>query len=88
MKIRTQADDFFNAYRVLRESNDTLFAQAQKTGEKVPVDSKAFGALPAMGPSVVCLAFSVELYVKDLHFALNNKAPRGHSILKLYAKLP
>ncbi len=45
-------------------------------------------SLTIMGPSVVCLAFAVELYLKDLHFALTSKAPRGHNIKKLFEKLP
>ncbi len=44
--------------------------------------------LAIMGPSIVCLAFSVELYMKDLHFALEGKAPFGHNIYKLFKKLP
>jgi len=44
-----------------------------------------------MGPSIVCLAFSVELYIKDVYFALGIKAPSGrdgHNILKLFGGLP
>lgn len=79
-----QADDFFNAYLVLKENNEAFFESAGKTHEK----AKAFGALPTMGPSVMNLAFSVELYIKDLHFALKGKAPRGHNIFKLFQALP
>lgn len=68
-KIRMQADDFFNAYRVLEKNYDTA-------------------TLSIMGPSVVCLAFSLELYLKSLHFSLTGKAPRGHNIFKLFEKLP
>ncbi len=42
----------------------------------------------AMGPGVVCLAFAVELYIKDVYFALKLKPPRSHKILKLYDDLP
>ena len=44
-----------------------------------------------IGPSVVCLAFSIELYFKDLYDALKIKPPRGkdgHDILKLFEELP
>ena len=41
-----------------------------------------------MEMDIVCLAFSVELYIKDLHFALEDKAPRGHDIIKFFEKLP
>jgi HEPN domain-containing protein len=44
--------------------------------------------LAIMGPSVVCLAFAVELYLKDLHIVLTGKAPRIHNINKLFEKLP
>lgn len=45
-------------------------------------------SLVIMTPSVVNLAFALELYIKDLHFAIKGKAPRGHSILQLYKSLP
>ena len=41
-----------------------------------------------MGVDIVCLAFSVELYIKDLHLAIVRKVPRGHNIFKLFKKLP
>lgn len=63
--IRIQADDFFNAYKVLKNNKELL-----------------------VGPSFVCLAFSVELYFKELHSALKGNAPRGHNIFKLFEKLP
>lgn len=44
--------------------------------------------LAVMGPSIVCLAFAVELYLKDLHVILTGKAPRIHNIYKLFEKLP
>ncbi|MBP9050440.1 MAG: hypothetical protein KBF91_04410 [Alphaproteobacteria bacterium] len=87
-RIRIQADEFFNAYRVLGESNAAFLDQVEKSDGKPQISAKAFGSLPAMSPSIVCLAFSVELYIKDLHFALEGKAPRGHNILKLYQGLP
>ena len=39
-------------------------------------------------PAIVNLAFALELYIKDLHYALNKKIPRGHNILELFKKLP
>lgn len=39
-------------------------------------------------PSVVCLAFSIEVYIKDLFDVLGEKQQRGHDILKLFKKLP
>lgn len=83
-----QADDFFHAYQVLKDSHDAALDNFEKLDGKPLVSKAAFGGFPAMGPSVVCLAFSVELYMKDLHVVLRGKAPRGHNFLKLYKKLP
>lgn len=83
-----QADDFFNAYKLLRENNEVIFSQFQKSDKNLRTGTKASAAIPAIGPSVVCLAFAVELYIKDLHFVLKGKAPRGHNIFKLYEGLP
>ncbi|WP_417455296.1 HEPN domain-containing protein [Kiloniella sp.] len=63
-RVKYQADDFFEAYQVLKKHNK-------------------FGS-----PSVVNLAFAVELYIKDLHFTLLGNIPRGHNILELYRELP
>ena len=54
---------------------------------------KAYEVLAKTGielssPAIVNLAFSVELYIKDLHFALKGEAPRGHNILELIRELP
>ncbi len=87
-QIRMQADDFFHAYQVLKESTDATMSKLDKLAGKPLVSKTAFGGYPTLGPSVVCLAFSVELYMKDLHFALKDKAPHVHNILKLYTKLP
>lgn len=83
-----QADDFFNAYRILKESNEALIDRLAKLRGRPLVSKSAFGSAPAMGVNIVCLAFSIELYLKDLHFTVNRKVPRGHNIVKLYEKLP
>lgn len=91
IEIRLQADDFFNAYRILSESNEAAINKLSKLAGKPLVSDKAFGSFPTMSPSVVCLAFAVELYIKDLYQALKIKPPRGpdgHNILKLYEGLP
>lgn len=85
--LQEHAEHFFNAYEVLRESNETLIHRLSKSSEKRP-EAKIFGVRPAMGIDVVCLAFSVELYIKNLHYVLTNEAPRGHNILALFEKLP
>lgn len=89
--IRMQADDFFHAYRVLKESNEKAMNKLFKLAGKPLITQKAFGSLPTMGVTIVCLAFSLELYIKDLYMALNINPPRGrggHNILKLYEGLP
>jgi HEPN domain-containing protein len=63
-----KAEDFFNAYLVLKENNEAKH--------------------PTVGVEIVCLAFSVELYIKDLHFAIKGEALRGHDIRKLFEALP
>lgn len=88
LKVRMQADDFFNAYRVLQESNEAAIDKLSKLAGKPLEVSKAFGTLPAMGVTVVCLAFSVELYIKDLYYTLKIKPPHSHKILELYQGLP
>lgn len=44
--------------------------------------------LAAMVPSVVCLAFAVEIYLKHLHFVVAGGTPKGHNICNLFEKLP
>ncbi len=85
--LATHAQDFLNAYEILRESNDALIVR-QAGGEGKLSSGMAFGARPAMGIDVVCLAFSVELHLKDLHYAVSGKAPRGHNIARLFRTLP
>lgn len=87
MFLQANAEHFLNAFKVLRESNEVLTDRlANARGN--PSAVKAFGTRPAMGADIVCLAFSVELYVKDLHYAITHEAPRGHDILALFKNLP
>lgn len=88
MTLQLQAEDFFNASKVLRESNQALFDRSDNSSGDVLKGTKVFGKLPTMGVEIVCLAFSVELYIKDVHYAIEGKAPRGHKILKLFEDLP
>lgn len=88
MSIRMQADNFFNAYQILRENEESLVSNLESLEGKPLEGVEGLGTRPTGGVSVVCLAFSVELYFKDLHYAVNGKAPNGHNILKLFEKLP
>jgi hypothetical protein len=87
MFIQEQAEHFFNAFEVLRESNELLIDNLANSSA-TPQAGKKFGLCPTMGVEIVCLAFSVELYIKGLHYAITNEAPRGHNILALFKKLP
>lgn len=86
--IKMQADDFFNAYRVLRESDKTMMDKLADLNGKPLLSSTALGSFSTGSAGVVCLAFSVELYIKDLHFIVNGEVPRGHNILELFRMLP
>lgn len=88
MSLQTQAENFFNAFEVLRENNETLIDRLANSSEKRLVGEKMLGTRSTMGVDIVCLAFSVELYIKDVHHAIYGKAPRGHKILKLFEELP
>lgn len=87
MFLQEQAERFFNAFEVLHESNQALINRLSNPSGITPAE-KVFGTRPAMGVDIVCLAFSVELYIKDLHLAIAREVPRGHNILELFKKLP
>ena len=88
MSSKIQAEYFFNAYQVLSENNEAIINRLESSPGNPPIGTKMFGVLPTMGISIVCLAFSVELYIKDVHYALKGKSPLGHHILKLFEMLP
>ncbi len=88
MFLQTHAEDFFNAFEVLKENNETLIDRLANSSGKPLIGTKKQGTPPTMGVAIVCLAFSVELYIKDVHYAIEGKAPRGHNILKLFEQLP
>ena len=88
MYIEMQAEQFFNAYQVLSENNEALIDRLASSSEESHIGQKAVGTRPTMGVEIVCLAFSLELYIKDLHYAIKGEAPRGHNILELFEKLP
>lgn len=92
-RVRVQADDFFNSYLVLKENDSLMMGKLEKLRGKPLVGTKEFGTRPTLGATIVCLAFAVELYFKEIYYALGiqNKRPKGrngHNILKLYEGLP
>lgn len=88
MSIQMQADDFFNAYLVLKDNSEALMERLQNNPGKPLIGTKEPGTRMTGGVEVVCLAFSVELYIKDLYSVIEGKVPRGHNIFKLFEKLP
>ena len=86
-KIQVHAEYFFNAYQVLSENDEAMINRLESSPGKPLVGTKMLGTRPTMGINIVCLAFSVELYIKDVHYALEGKTPRGHDILKLFETL-
>ena len=86
MSIQMQADDFFNAYLVLKDNNEAMIERLSNSPGKPLIGTKELGTRPTTGVDIVCLAFSVELYIKDLHYAIKSETPRGHNILKLFVK--
>ena len=86
MFIQENAEDFFNAFKILRESNEG-FTNGQDNSSRNSSSTTAFAALPAMGVDIVCLAFSAELYIKNLHYVITRETPRGHNIVKLFMSL-
>ena len=87
MSLQFQAEHFYNAYELLRANNEALINRLENSSS-APSPEKVLGVRPTMGVDIVCLAFSVELYIKDVHLALTGKKIRGHDILKLFEKLP
>ncbi|NKB32420.1 MAG: HEPN domain-containing protein [Pseudomonadales bacterium] len=86
MSVLSQAEMFYDAYEVLQESNNA-FVEAENAQSADSAEAK-FGRCHTMQVEVVCLSFSVELYVKALHIAISDESPRGHDTLELFRKLP
>jgi HEPN domain-containing protein len=64
------------------QADDFLMAY---TVLKENYDSKT---LAILGPSIVCLAFATELYLKDLLTLLKKSPKRSHIIFDLFLELP
>ena len=59
MNIQMQAENFLNAYQVLRDNNEALIERLENSQEKSHIGTKMLGTRPTMGVDIVCLAFSV-----------------------------
>ena len=75
MLLQFQAEHFYNAFKVLQANNEALIDRLENS-LTVPSQKSALGIEPTMGVEVVCLAFSVELYIKDVHHAIDGKKVR------------
>ena len=82
ISLKMRAEDFFNAYLVLRENNHNIINKLENS------NSNTEPLYPTMSVDIVCLAFAVELYIKDVYHALGEKTPRKHDILELFQHLP
>lgn len=80
MRCQFEAEGFLNAYELLTQNNRHFMDQA--------ASGKNSGARQTLRADVVCLAFSLELFLKDLHFALNRGKVGGHRIIELFNELP
>ena len=87
-EIRIQADEFYNSHLVLKQNDEALMNNLAQLNGKPLVMKDGLGTRPTMCVHIVCLAFALELYIKDLHWVVNEKVPRGHDILKLFERLP
>ncbi len=87
MFIRENAESFLHAFYVLKENND-VFVEKQSGQSKDPLALKSFGSRPAMGVGIVCLAFSLELYLKSLHYMISKDKITGHNIKEIFGKFP
>jgi HEPN domain-containing protein len=85
--LAIHAQDFLNAYEILKESNYALIAQKTGTAKEKSAEI-AYGTRPTMGIDIVCLAFSVELHLKELSRVVSGTIPRGHNIARLFRALP
>ena len=88
MSIQAQADYFFNAYFVLHENNEDMIEVLAKLPQETLIGGRTPDVHPTIGVDIVCLAFSLELYIKDLHYAIEGEARRGHNIFNLFNDLP
>jgi HEPN domain-containing protein len=96
MAISSQAEYFLNAYHILvrnkQELQDLRKQRAHEHNVKHPdknhVQEIGYATDQQTGVAdFVCLAFSVELYLKAV-FEVLGKKQRGHNIRKLFEKLP
>lgn len=80
MRCQFEAQSYFNAYELLAKNNQAFLDQE--------LAKKESGVRQTLRTDIVCLAFSLELFLKDLHAALGIKPKKEHKILGLFDHLP
>ena len=80
MRCQSQAEGFFNAYELLTKNNQAYMEQeaSEKNSTSIRQTFKT---------DIVCLAFALELFLKDLYFVVNGVPLSGHKIHKLFDQL-
>jgi HEPN domain-containing protein len=92
--VLLEAKEFFHAYLILEENNERIRLEIAKSNP-FSVSPTAMKRLKSgelkrtSGPNVVCLAFSLELYLKGLIIKLTGNSPKKkHSLVDLFVLLP
>lgn len=79
MRCQFEAQSYFNAYELLNKNNQAFLEQE--------ASRKDAGVHQTLRTDVVCLAFALELFLKDLYFVTNRKIVKGHKIHELFNQL-
>jgi HEPN domain-containing protein len=92
--VLLQAKEFFYAFLILEENNERVRLEIAKSNP-FSVSPAAMQRLKSgelkrtSSPNVVCLAFSLELYLKGLITKLTGMSPKKkHSLVDLFLLLP
>lgn len=80
MRCQFEAQSYFNAYELMSKNNQAFLEQ-----EASKIDT---GVRQTLRADVVCLAFALELYLKDLYFVVTGEPLIGHKTHELFDKLP
>jgi hypothetical protein len=80
MRCQFEAQSYFNAYELLN-NNNRVFMEQEASKKNCDVHQ-------TLRTDIVCLAFSLELFLKDLYFVVHGKTLTGHKAHDLFAQLP
>lgn len=79
MRCQFEAQSYFNAYELLAKNNQAFMDQEHARKDN--------GVRQTSRTDVVCLAFALELFLKDLYFVANGEPLKGHKIHELFGRL-